>query len=110
MPVLTALSRELERLKDARERVEAELSSLPREYVSRKAIGGRVYFYLQHREGRSVKSQLIKKDALEEALALADRRRELKAQLRQLKREQARLQQQLKRELLFPSSRGAANH
>ncbi|MBR2928273.1 MAG: hypothetical protein IKC24_03855 [Oscillospiraceae bacterium] len=100
--VLDMLSRELETLETRRTALLQELESLPRGYVSKKEIKGRDYFYLQHREGQQIKSQLIKQGALESVLESIRRKKQLKQEIREIEREQKQIQRMLKKEQRKP--------
>lgn len=103
--VLDILNRELNALDARRIALQQELESLPRGYVSKKAIKGRDYFYLQHREGQHIKSQLIKQGALESVLESLRRKQQLKQEIREIDREQKQIRRLLKKEQrnpLFP--------
>jgi len=105
-PVEELLKKELERLSARQEAVQQEIDDLPRGYVSKKAIKGRDYFYLQHREGQSVKSQLIKQGALESILEKLQQKQQLKQELREIKKERKQIERLLKaeqRRMLFGS-------
>lgn len=92
------LTAELAQLTARQEALRRELKELPRDYVSRKEIKGRDYFYLQHREGHSIKSQLIKQGMLEPILEKQQRKKQLKQELRELTQQQKQLMKLLKRE------------
>ena len=103
---LDMLNRKLEELESRRTTVLSEMESLPRGYVSKKEIKGRDYFYLQHREGQQIKSQLIKQGSLESVLESIRRKKQLKLELREIEREQKQIQRMLKKEqrkVLFAS-------
>ena len=40
--------------------IEQQLSNLPKGYISKKTIGGKLYLYLQNRNGDTVESKYIK--------------------------------------------------
>ena len=104
--VLDMLSRKLEELETQRAALLLEMEALPRGYVSKKEIKGRDYFYLQHREGQQIKSQLIKQGALESVLESIRRKKQLKLEIREIEREQKQIQRMLKKEqrkVLFAS-------
>lgn len=101
-PVVDILNRELDALEARRTAAQRELEELPRGYVSRKEIKGHDYYYLQHREGRSVKSQLIKQGALEPLLEALRRKQLLKQELREIEREQKQIRKLLKKEQKTP--------
>lgn len=96
------LTQELERLTARQEALRRELRELPQEYVSKKEIKGHSYFYLQRREGQSVKSRLIKQGMLEPILQKQQRKKQLKQELRELTQQQRQLQKLLKRERRRP--------
>lgn len=105
MAVLDLLNRELEALESRRDALQQELDGLPRGYISKKEIKGRDYFYLQHREGQQIKSQLIKQGALEPLLEALRRKKQLKLEIREIEREQKQILRLLKKEQrkpLFP--------
>ncbi len=97
-PVEELLTKELDRLAARQEALQQELESLPRGYVSKKEIKGHDYFYLQHREGQSVKSQLIKQGMLESILEKQQRKKQLKQELRENLREQKQIIRLIKKE------------
>lgn len=98
MAIINLLREELNQLISRQEAAEQELSTLPKGYISKKAIKGREYYYLQHREGKAVKSQLIKKTALENTLSLLRRKAQLKQDLKELAREQKQVRKMLQLE------------
>ena len=63
--------------------MEKELTTLPKGSVRVRTIRGREYYYLNHREGDRVKSDYIPASEVEEVRAKVDRRRELKAALKE---------------------------
>ena len=75
--------------------MEKELTTLPKGSVRVRTIRGREYYYLNHREGDRVKSDYIPASEVEEVRAKVDRRRELKAALK----EQERSRKQIERAL-----------
>ena len=97
-PIEELLTKELDRLTARQEALQQELDSLPRGYVSKKEIKGRDYFYLQHREGQNVKSQLIKQGMLESILEKQQRKKQLKQELKENIREQKQVLRLLKKE------------
>lgn len=96
--VLDMLSRKMEELETQHAALLHEMEALPRGYVSKKEIKGRNYFYLQHREGQQIKSQLIKQGSLESVLESIRRKKQLKLELREIEREYKQIQRMLKRE------------
>lgn len=75
--------------------MEKELTTLPKGSVRVRTIRGREYYYLNHREGDRVISDYIPASEVEEVRAKVDRRRELKAALK----EQERSRKQIERAL-----------
>lgn len=63
--------------------MENELASLPKGSIRERKIGEREYYYLNYREGDKVKSDYIQADAVDELNKKIDRRRELKAALKE---------------------------
>lgn len=72
-----------------------EIASLPKGSVREREIRGRIYFYLNHREGNKVVSDYIPAMEVDAVRAQVARRRELKAALK----EQERSRRQIERAL-----------
>lgn len=68
------------------QRIEAELSSLPKGSVRTRKIRGHEYYYLNYRVGDAVKSDYIPACEVETARAQVARRKELAAALKEQKR------------------------
>ena len=68
------------------QRIEAELSSLPKGSVRARQISGHEYYYLNYREGDAVKSDYIPAREVEAVRAQVARRKELVAALKEQKR------------------------
>ncbi len=64
----------------------AKISKLPKGYISKKTIGGKVYYYHQWSEGSAKQSRYIKNDEVEILSKQIDERNELQKQLRLLKK------------------------
>lgn len=64
----------------------ARIKELPKGYISKKTIGGTVYYYHQWSESGSKQSRYIKNDEVEQLAKLIDERKELQAQIRALKK------------------------
>lgn len=62
--------------KEERE-ITREKNGLPMGYIQEKTIKGRSYFYLQHREGKTVKSEYIKRENLDEIRKDIEKRKQL---------------------------------
>lgn len=57
-----ALVEEYQRVQLKLQRIESELSELPKGYISEKQIKDNTYYYLQRREKKKIVSEYIKKD------------------------------------------------
>ncbi len=71
----------LERLTE----ITARIKELPKGYISKKTIGGKIYYYHQWSENGSKQSRYIKDDEVEPLARLIAERKELQAQLSSLK-------------------------
>ena len=78
------LREEYERAKKIRKIMQAELDQLPKEYISRKNIRGKVVCYLQKREGDKVVSRYIPRGDEELWEKKIERRRQLQISIRGL--------------------------
>ncbi len=75
--------------------LQAELESLPKGSVRSRKIKGREYYYLNYREGDKVKSDYVPASDVDDVRQKIERRKELKAALK----EQERTRQQIERAL-----------
>lgn len=96
--VIELLSAERDRLQEREAAIRAALLKAPQGYLSKKAIRGRDYFYLQYREGATIHSQLIKKNSLTEMLDAMKRKKQLKEELRAVRAECKHLERVLAKE------------
>lgn len=71
------LDEEYDRLLRMKITLEREFGELPKGYISRKTIRGKIYNYLQWREGCSVKSQFISEDDIADISKRINRRKQL---------------------------------
>lgn len=78
------LREEYDRAKKIRKIMQAELDQLPKEYISRKNIRGKVACYLQKREGTKIISKYIPRSDEAEWQKKIERRRQLQASIRGL--------------------------
>lgn len=78
------LLREFIRLSHQKETLEKDIGSLPCGYISEKKIGKNIYYYRQWREGKALKSEYIRKPALESVIKDIERRKTLDAQLKEV--------------------------
>lgn len=76
------------------------LSELPFGYLQKKIIKGKEYFYLQHRDGRKVKSKYVKKNELSETMEKVAKRKEIENRLGEIKEEQHALEGIIEKDLL----------
>lgn len=63
----------------------ARIKELPKGYISKKTIGGKIYYYHQWSENGSKQSRYIKDDEVELLAKLIDERKELQLQVSSLK-------------------------
>lgn len=90
------MQEEYERINRIIPRIEAEISSLPKGYISEKKIKDNTYYYLQYRENKKMKSCYIKREDVEAYRDLIAKRNELVQKLKELKRDQKKLEHVLK--------------
>ena len=64
----------------------ARIKELPKGYISKKTIGGKIYYYHQWSENGSKQSRYIKDDEVEPLVKLIDERKELQTRVSALKR------------------------
>ena len=64
----------------------ARIKELPKGYISKKTIGGKIYYYHQWSENGSKQSRYIKDDEVEPLVKLIDERKELQTRISALKR------------------------
>ena len=64
----------------------ARIKELPKGYISKKTIGGKVYYYHQWSESGSKQSRYIRDEEVEQLAAKMDERKELQAQVSALKK------------------------
>lgn len=84
MPALDDLfEEEYERLQRMQNAMKRELDELPKGYLSKKTIGGREYYYLQHREGSKIVGSYVAQSAVKEFEEKIARRKRIEASLRQ---------------------------
>ena len=96
--VIELLSAERERLKERETSIQTALLKAPPGYLSKKAIRGKDYFYLQYREGKTVHSQLVKKNSLADMLEAMKRKKQLKEELRIVRAECKHIERVLAKE------------
>ena len=97
MSQLTKVLRdEYERLDRDRVVYSEELMHLPKGYISKKNIRGRVVYYLQYRDGKKIVSKHISRNNVPDVETQIARRKELEVSLRQIAEDQNRLRKILK--------------
>lgn len=94
--LMDVLKEELDRLDRQKIAYEADLQELPKGYISKKNIRGKVSYYLQYREGSQVKSKYISAEDLPNIEAQVQRRKQLEASLRRVREDQKKLRKVLK--------------
>lgn len=68
----------------------ARIKELPKGYISKKTIGGKIYYYHQWSKSGSKQSRYIKDDEVEPLAKLIDERKELQTQVSALKKTSAK--------------------
>lgn len=94
--LMSVLREELDRLDRQKVAYEAELSELPRGYISKKNIRGKISYYLQYRDGNKIVSKYISVNDLPDVEAQVQRRKRLEASLRRVREDQNKLRKVLK--------------
>ena len=77
--------------------MEAELATLPRGSVRVRRIRGREYYYLNHREGKTVASDYIPASKVDSVRAKIARRKELETALKEQRRSRRQIERALGR-------------
>ena len=90
------LKEEYNRSKKIIKLIEDELNSLPKGYISKKKINGKVYYYLQKRQDGKIISKYISRDNIENYQRLLNRRKELEEALKERKEDKKKLERVLK--------------
>ncbi len=83
-------------MREEREKIESEISSLPEGHVDAKKIGNNVYYYLRYWEEGKLKSKYLGKEG-SEVVEKVKRNNELKKKLVLLKEEERRLEKALEK-------------
>ena len=94
--LMDLLEEELDRLDRQKAAYEADLKQLPKGYISKKNIRGKVSYYLQHRDGQQIKSKYISEKDLPSLEEKIQRSKQLQASLVRVKQDQAKLRKVLK--------------
>lgn len=93
--LMEVLQEELDRLDRQKAAYEADLQEVPRGYISKKNIRGKVSFYLQYRDGAKIVSKYISSEDLPAVEAQVKRRKQLEASLRRVRDDQKKLRKVL---------------
>lgn len=94
--LMGVLKEELDRLDRQQGAYERDLKELPKGYISKKNIRGKVCYYLQHRDGSKVVSKYISANDLPVLEAQVARRKQLEASLRRVREDRKQLRKVLK--------------
>lgn len=86
---------ELERLEQQEVIYARDLQELPKGYISKKNIRGKVSYYLQHRDGGKIVSKWIPAEDLPKIEVQVKRRKQLEASLRRVREDQKKLRKVL---------------
>lgn len=89
--LMEVLAEELDRLDRQEASYKKALLEVPKGYISRKTIKGRVYHYLQHKENGKVVGEYIRAADLPAVEAQVHRRQQLEASLRRVKADREKL-------------------
>lgn len=94
--LMDVLKEEYDRSKRIVASIDKELSKLPAGYISKKRIGGNIYYYIQFKEKGKLKSQYINKDDALKYNKKVLRRRELLKNKKELLMDQKKIERVLK--------------
>lgn len=72
---------------DRIKQLEQEIAALPEGYISKKTISGKTRYYRQWMEDKKIRSEYIREDELDALQKAMDRKKALREELRQLKRQ-----------------------
>lgn len=93
--LMEVLQEELDRLNRQEAVYKRDLEALPKGYISKKNIRGKLSYYLQWREGEKVVSKFISNDELPKIEMQVARRQQLEASLRRVKEDRKKLRKVL---------------
>ena len=93
---MDVLKEEYDRSKRIVASIDKELSKLPVGYISKKQIGGHIYYYIQFKENGKLKSQYVNKDDALKYNKKVLRRRELLKNKKELLIDQKKIERVLK--------------
>ena len=75
------------------------IESLPKGCLSQKKISGKIYMYLQHREGAKIVSQYVPYEQVEEVRKQIERRRRLQKGIRECEADQKKIRKAIGKRL-----------
>lgn len=81
------LLEEYERMQSQLDKIDTELESLPKGYISEKKISNKTYYYLQHRENKKIVSEYIKADEVAQMRRLVAYRKMLEGERKDVLKE-----------------------
>lgn len=87
--ILHTVIQEKQRIEYMLQRYQRELDDLPKGTISKKIVGGKVYYYLKYRNGKKVVSQYVSRKEIETVRALVEKRRHIEAMVKSLNEEKA---------------------
>lgn len=79
------LSENLKYYRQVKKQLEEKLAKLPKGSIKERSISGRVYYYLQKREGNKIIQKYLGKDKPEEFIAQIKQRKALEKELKKAK-------------------------
>ena len=92
------LEEEYQRSKRLSQALEAELAELPRGSVRERKINNRIYYYLQYREGKQVKSDYVPREKVDEVRRLVARRKDILVAIKEQERSRKQIEKALGKE------------
>ncbi len=81
------LAEEYERIQRRMQQIDAELSELPKGYISEKKINDRIYYYLQRREKSKIVSEYVRADEIAQMRRMIAYRKELEGERKDVLKE-----------------------
>ncbi len=97
MSILDGVIREeYDRINRVIHNIEMEISELPKGYISEKKIKGKIYYYLQCRENKKLKTSYVKKEDVDAFRTLIAHRKDLEIELKNMKGERKKLEKVLR--------------
>jgi hypothetical protein len=94
--VQSVLQEELERRKRMLHFYEKEVGKFPKGSIVQKTINGNKYFYLQHRDGKRIKTHYVPKHELPNVMRQIEERKKYQGYIKNIKKEISFIQKALK--------------